>query len=100
MTLEDELLLTFMRLRLGRLEQSLAYQFRIDKSTVSGIFTKWINYLYLLLGDLPMWPEWEVVEETIPQCFKECYPNTFAVVDATEIRRENPSSLPLQSQFF
>ena len=100
LTLEDELLLTLMRLRLGRLERSLAYEFGIDKSTVSRIFTKWINYLYLRLGDLPIWPEWEAVEETMPQCFKECYPNTFAIIDATEIRCEIPSSLPLQSQFF
>ena len=44
LSLEDQLLLTMMRLRLGRLEQELAYSFGIDVSNVSRIIQKWISY--------------------------------------------------------
>ena len=54
--LEDELLMTLLRLRLSRLEQDLVYEFGVHKGTVSRIFIKWINYLYLCLGDEPHWP--------------------------------------------
>ena len=56
LSLQDELFMTLMRLRLGRLEQELAYQFGVSSSTISRIFTKWINHLYLRLGDIPLWP--------------------------------------------
>ena len=98
--LEDELFMTLMRLRLGRLEQELAYQFGVSTSTISRIFTKWINYLYLRLGDIPLWPEWEQIEASMPSCFKESFPTTFAIVDATEIFCEVPSSLSLQSKVY
>ena len=92
--------MTLMRLRLGRLEQELAYQFGVSSSTISRIFTKWINYLYLHLGDIPLWPEWEQVEASMPFCFKESFPSTFSTIDATEIRCEVPSSLSLQSKLY
>ena len=81
---EDELLMTLMRLRLGRIEQDLAYEFGVNKSTISRTFNKRINFLYLRLGDLPLWPEWEAVKNGRPKCFKESYPKTYTLVDATE----------------
>ena len=61
--LEDELSMTLMRLRLSGLEQDLAYEFGVHKGTVSRIFIKWINYLYLCLLDEPLWPTWDEVNE-------------------------------------
>ena len=69
--LEDQLLLTMMRLRLGRLEQELAYSFVIDVSNVSRIIQKWISYVYLRLGLLPIWPDWCDVEKTMPRNVQE-----------------------------
>ena len=40
LSLEDELLLTLIRLWLGKLEQELAYMFAVDASTVCRIFRK------------------------------------------------------------
>ena len=56
--------------------------------------------MYLRLGSLPIWPTWEKVAESMPQCFKEAYPSTFCIIDATEMFCETPSSLPLQSQCY
>ena len=60
----------------------------------------WLNFLYLRLALIPIWPRWEDVETTTPAAFKEMYPNTFAIIDATELKCETPSSLSLQSQLY
>lgn len=100
LSMEDELLVTLMRLRLGRQEQDLAYQFGLSKSSVSRISVKWINFLYLRLGLIPIWPTWQDVEKTMPAAFQETYPTTCAIIDATELKCEIPSSLSLQSQHY
>ena len=97
---DDQLLMTMMRLRLGRNEQDLAYQFGVSVSCVSRTIIMWINFMYLRLGLIPIWPDWEDVEKTMPKSFKAEYPNTFAIIDATELKCEVPSSLSLQSQHY
>ena len=52
----EEFFLVLVRLRLGLLEQELAYRFRISQSTVSRIFSTWINLLYLQFKQIPIWP--------------------------------------------
>ena len=89
-----------IRLRLNLLERDLAIRFGVHESTISRTFTRWINYLYLTFGGLPLWPTWEKVERSMPECFKEAYPSTFCIFDATELFCETPSSLSLQSQSY
>ena len=100
LTEEDQLLIVLIRLRVGSAERDLAIRFGVSESTVCRIFQKWINYLYLRLGSLPIWPSWESVEGSMPNCFKESYPTTFAIIDATELFCEVPASLSLQSQCY
>lgn len=100
LSLQDQLLMTLIRLRLGTLEQVLSYQFGVSISSVSRTVVKWINYLYLRLGLIPTWPKWEAVEASMPDAFRRAYPDTFCIVDATELRCEIPSMLSLQSQHY
>ena len=99
-SLEDQPLMTLMRFHPGRMEQDLAYQFGVCQSTISRLFIKWINYLYLRLGDVPIWPSWEGVHKSMPAAFKSAYPNTFRIIDGTELRCEVPSSLSLLSKHY
>ena len=99
--MEDELLMTLMRIRLAREEQDLAYHFGVSQSTVSRITSMWINFLYLRLGLIPHLAQMARRRRNdASRSFKETYPSTFAVIDATELKCEIPSSLSLQSQHY
>ena len=63
-------------------------------------FKKWISFLYLRLGRLPPWPYWEDVKASMAECFHANYPDTFIVLDATELCTEIRSCLALQSQLY
>ena len=60
----------------------------------------WINYSYLRLGMLPCWPDRDTIKDTMLAVFKENYPRTTVILDATEIKINIPSLLLLQSQTY
>lgn len=96
----EEFFLVLVRLRLGLLEQDLAYRFNISSTTVSRIFSTWINFLFIKLQEIPLWPPREVVRAGLPKAFRELYPTTRVVLDATEIRVEKPSLPDIQQMTF
>ena len=96
----DEFFLTLCKLRQGSAELHLAHLFNVSQPTVSRIFISWINYMYLKLGQINIWPSREIVNETMPQDLKAKYPTTRVIIDCTEIRCEMPSSLLLNSELF
>ena len=42
----------------------------------------------------------DIVIETMPECFKETYPNTRVIIDFTELFCQKPSSLTIQNGLF
>ena len=52
MSLQNELFLTLMRLRLGLLHQDLAYRFKTNTHQVSTIILTWIQLLYKQFGTI------------------------------------------------
>lgn len=96
----DEFFLTLCRLRQGFAELHLAHLFNVSQPTVSRIFISWIDYMYLKLGHINIWPSKNLVIETMPHDFKEKYPTTRVIIDCTEVRCEMPSSLLLNSELF
>lgn len=96
----EELFMTLIRLRLGLLEQDLAYRFNMSQSTVSRIVCTWINFQYLKLKELPLWPPREIIRSNMPAQFKSAYPNTRVVLDATEVYIEQPHLPELQQMTF
>ncbi len=93
----NECLLTLCRLRLGLLEDDLAFRFGISKSEVSNIIITWITCIYHELSAIDWWPSKETIVGTMPRVFKEHYSNTRCIVDATELRIETPSDRAVQS---
>ncbi|KAL1250500.1 hypothetical protein QQF64_018296 [Cirrhinus molitorella] len=96
----DEFFLYCCRVSAGLKEKLLADIFKISLSTVSRIITTWANYLYLILGSLPIWMSRQKVNSTMPEKFRQFCPEVRVIIDCTEIRCQNPSSLTLQSEVF
>ena len=96
----EEFFLTLVRLRLGLLEQDIAYRFGVSQSTVSRILTTWINFLYLQFKQITLWPPKEFVHAHMPKLFRERYPSTRVIIDATEIFIQQSSLPELQQRTF
>ena len=92
--------LVLVRLRLGLFEKDLAYRFGISVSTVCRICTTWINFLYVRLKELPLWPSRDLVKSYMPQVFRDLYPDTRVIIDATKIFVETPALPELQQMTF
>ena len=96
----DEYFLVMCRLRQGFCEDHLGHLFHISISTVSRTFITWINFMFLKLGQINIWPSRNVIDRTMPEDFKKKYSTTRVIIDCTEIRCQMPSSLQLNSELF
>ncbi len=96
----NQFFLFLCRVRAGMFEMDLAVPFNVSVSCISNIIISWANFLYLRLGSLNIWPSKETICRTMPLSFKDQFPNTRVIIDATEIKVEIPSSLVLQSQTY
>jgi hypothetical protein len=86
----DELLMTLSRSRLGLLED-VAMRWDISQSNVSRIFQTWVTFLYHHLPSFDWWLPKCRINIIMPQIFRDQYPNTRAMVNATEIYIQQPS---------
>ena len=74
LTKKDQLLIVFMKLRLGLLNADIAYRFNVKPQRVSTIYRDWLAALSKVLVDFIYWPEREAIRKYIPGCFKR-FPN-------------------------
>ena len=93
----EELFLTLIQLRLGLM---VAFRFGISQSTVSRIVTTWLNFWFLELKQLPLWPPKDLVQANMPRQFKEKYGTTRVIIDATEVYIDQPKLPELQQMTF
>lgn len=96
----NQFFLTLVRLRLGLFVKDLAQRFGISQTSVNRYFISWINFMYLKLGSLDIWPTKEYITKTMPDSMKQKFPNLEWIIDAFEIQIQRPSSLMLQSQSY
>ena len=97
---EQELFMVLGRLRCGFLQQDLAHRFGISCMHVCRIWITWLTFLNQRLCALPIWPTRECIDQNMPLCFKENFPQTRVIIDCTEIMIEMPSSCRSQSATF
>ena len=88
-----------MRVKQGFPIEDLAVRFKVSPSTVSRVFLTWANFLYFMLGQIPIWPTKVQVKANLPDCFKLTYPNTCVILDCTEIKVQTLSSKVLLARF-
>ena len=93
LSLEQELLLVLMRLRMALLVEDLAFRFDVTASQVSSIFTTWIKLMARELSVLIVWPTRVQVKNTLPDCFRKMYPKCRVLIDCSEVYTETPTAL-------
>lgn len=96
----DEFFLVLMRLRLGLLLEDLSDRFNVSVSTCSNIFNLWIDFLFVQLQPLIMWPSKETIYATMPCSFKGKFSNCRVILDCTEVFVQTPSSLANKSLLY
>ena len=95
LSLEQELLLTLMKLRLALLLEDLAFRFEISTWTTSSILITWIKLSSKELSVLIIWPTCGQVKKTLLNCFRKLYPKVRCIIDCFECFTETPSGLDI-----
>eukprot|EP00117_Sycon_ciliatum_P003152 scpid97709/ scgid8066/ len=94
---EDQFFYVLVRLRRNVSELELAHRLGVHESSVSRMFTTWINFLAYELAALHPFPETH--PRVMATSFKR-YPNTRIIIDCTEIFTRRPSGLQTRKQLF
>ena len=61
-------------------------------------FQKWLNVMCERLRFLITWPSGEILQQKMPQVFKQLYPNCSVEIDCPEIFIETPTSFSARSK--
>lgn len=61
LSVEDEFFMLLMKLRIGLSNIDLAERFCVSESTVNNINLTWVNFVYLVIGSLKIWPHRDVI---------------------------------------
>jgi len=100
LTLKQEFMVVLMRLRLGLLEEDLAYRFGVAQSTISRILSRWIGVMATRLQFLIQWPERDQLCKTMPACFLDNFEKCVVILDCFEIFIEKPNDLTARAQTY
>ncbi|XP_789683.1 uncharacterized protein LOC584740 [Strongylocentrotus purpuratus] len=99
-SLEDELLMTLMKLRLNLREEDLAFRFGVSQSTVSLVLSTWIPFLSKELESFILWPSQEDTHKYYPNCFNKFHGTVRCIIDCTEIQIDRPTLAGSHSQVY
>ena len=100
---QEEFLLTCMRLLLCLLQEHIGYNFLYSKChhplypAYKRVLNTWINFIYDCSQSVVPWPTREHILYNLPRAFMD-FPNTQIVLDCTKIFIEKPSSQVAQWQ--
>lgn len=97
---ENRLLIVLMKLKCALTYSAIGVLFNVHRSTVSRLFISTVQYLASACKHFVTWPSRESVLATMPDSFKSSYANCRAIIDCTEIRVEQPSTVELRVQFY
>ena len=90
--------LTLMKLRLDVSNYDLGFRFGISASTVSRVFSKWIEAMDIRLSFLITWPDRENLRKSMPFCFRPNYGlKVTSIIDCFKLFIEKPSNLLAKS---
>ncbi len=93
----NQLFLALVKLKLDPPLRDLAHRFQISQPTVSRYFITWVCFLYKHFSEINWFPSKHQILSTLPSGFREKYPTTIVIIDASELFIETPSDMMLQS---
>ena len=94
----QQFVMVLAKLRLNLHNQDIAYCFGVYQSSVSRMFRKWIDIMYVRLKPLIKWPEREQLLKTMPTEFRKNFKKCVIVLDCFEVFCERPTSLKARAQ--
>lgn len=98
LALEEEFFMVLVCLRVGLTLTDLALRFSLSESSVSKIFTTWVNLLHFYLKDLCQMPSYCEDHGKAKQFSKFSHLNV--IIDCTEIFAQKPSSLQANKEMY
>ncbi len=96
----QQLIVTLIRMRLNLSGQDLGYRFKVNSSTISGIFLHVLEVLYIKLKPLIIWQDRDSLKKTMLMVFRKHYPNCILIIDCFEIFLDRPTNLLARAQTF
>lgn len=85
LSIDEQALLTLVRLRLGLQFQDLGKRFGISHQLASRIFNSWINILAVQLKDLIILLPKDTIQRSPPTSFRNTYPKIICIIESTEV---------------
>ncbi|KAL7829414.1 hypothetical protein AOLI_G00302990 [Acnodon oligacanthus] len=98
--LKDQLLMTLMKLRLNLLQDDIAERFHASQPIVRKVTSCWLDLMEEKMRCYIPWLPKETIQATMPQCFREHYPNTTCVIDCSETPLQKPHNLELRGESY
>jgi len=100
LTVEDQFLLTLIKLRTHPTNKELSFLFGVNEKLVSNVFITWINFMYCQWTEIDWWPSRELVRYYTPSHFSQKFPKTRVILDGTEFPIKRPKQPVVQQATF
>ncbi|XP_057306784.1 uncharacterized protein LOC130644980 [Hydractinia symbiolongicarpus] len=100
LSLEDQILLTLVKLKHNMSFDLLSHVSGISKTTAIEYFWKWLDVMYIWLKFFVKMGERDNIFKMIPPVFKKKFPRLTSIIDCFEIFIEAPTSLLARAQCY
>lgn len=99
-TKENRLLIFLLKIKLGITYSAISILFNINRTTVTRIFYIILHFLANHTKHFIFRPNKRTVINTLLKAFKQNYPNCRCIIDCTEIKTEQPSTVEQRVYMF
>ena len=100
LSVQDQLLMVLMRLRLSLLVKDLAIRFNVSAASAHRIIQRGIDVMHIRLRFLVTWPSREVLEHNVPPFIKQLYPACRCIIDCSEVFIETPANFDARAKVY
>ena len=96
----EQLIMTLIKLRLNTQFENLDDQVGCSKTTVHGIFRRWINLMCMKIKFLIKWTDHDAIMRILPHVFRQYFPKLTAIIYCTKIFTDRPKTCKAGAQVY